>query len=71
MWRFYRHHLAQQRSTLVTAAVALGLCTKLVLALARLAVLRRRPLYTSVRDDDVVRRRTFSIVTRLSGRRGV
>ena len=41
MWRFYRRHIAQQRSTLVTAAVALGLCTKLVLALARLAVLRR------------------------------
>jgi GT2 family glycosyltransferase len=43
MWRFYRHHVAPQRSMLLTAAVALGLCTKLVLALARLAVLRRRP----------------------------
>jgi len=43
MWRFYRCHIAQQRSTLVTAAVALGLCTKLVLALGRLAFLRRRP----------------------------
>jgi GT2 family glycosyltransferase len=43
MWRFYRHHVAPQRSTLMTAAVALGLCTKLVLALARSAVLRRRP----------------------------
>jgi N-acetylglucosaminyl-diphospho-decaprenol L-rhamnosyltransferase len=41
MWRFYRHHVAPQRSMLLTAAVALGLCTKLVLALARLAVLRR------------------------------
>jgi GT2 family glycosyltransferase len=43
MWRFYRCHIAQQRSTLVTAAVALGLCTKLVLALGRLAFLRRHP----------------------------
>jgi N-acetylglucosaminyl-diphospho-decaprenol L-rhamnosyltransferase len=43
MWRFYRHHVAPQRSILLTAAVALGLCTKLFLALARLAVLRRLP----------------------------